>query len=44
MRNAICSRKEKEQGDADPREELNRYLDGPLADGIIDVVGYWGVS
>lgn len=44
MCNAIHSHNEKKQGDADPREELNRYLDGPLADGIIDVVGYWGVS
>lgn len=44
MRNTIRSRQEKEQGGASPHDELDRYLDGPLADGIVDVVGYWGVS
>lgn len=33
-----------EQGRVDPLDELKRYLDGLLAEGIIDVVGYWGVS
>ena len=44
MREAIRPRQEMERGKADPREELRRYLEGPLAEGVVDVVGYWGVS
>ena len=44
MQEAICPHQEMERGKMDPREELRRYLEGPLADGIVDVVGYWGVS
>lgn len=44
MREAIRPRQEMERGKADSREELRRYLEGPLAEGVVDVVGYWGVS
>lgn len=44
MREAIRPRQEMERGKTDPREELRRYLEGPLAEGVVDVVGYWGVS
>jgi hypothetical protein len=29
-----------ERGRFDPRDELKRYLESPLADGITDVVGH----
>lgn len=44
MRNAIRPRQERERGKIGPRDELKRYLEGPLGEGIIDVVRYWGVS
>jgi hypothetical protein len=44
MREAIRPRQEMERGKADPQEELRRYFEGPLAEGVVDVVGYWGVS
>jgi hypothetical protein len=42
MRDAVRSRQEIEHGRFDPRDELRRYLESPLAEGIVDVVGYWG--
>lgn len=44
MHDAIRPRKEMERGRIDPHDELKRYLEGPLAEGIVDIVGYWGVS
>ena len=44
MREAIRPRQEMERGKVDPQEELRRYLEGPLAESVVDVVGYWGVS
>ena len=38
MRNAIRPRQERERGKIGPRDELKRYLEGPLGEGIIDVV------
>jgi len=43
MRNAVRSRQEMERGRFDPRDELKRYLESPLAEGIADIIGYWGV-
>jgi hypothetical protein len=43
MRDAVRSRQEVERGRFDPRDELRRYLDSPLAEGIADIVHYWGV-
>lgn len=42
MRNAVRSRQATERGRFDPRDELRRYLESPLAEGVTDVVGYWG--
>lgn len=44
MRSAIQPRQDLERGKVDSHDELKRYLDGPLADGIVDIVGYWSVS
>jgi hypothetical protein len=44
MRNAVRSRQAIERERFDPRDELRRYLESPLAEGVTDVVGYWGVS
>jgi hypothetical protein len=44
MREAIRPRQELERGKVDPRDELRRYLEAPLAEGVIDVIGHWGVS
>ena len=44
MREAICPHQGMERRKADPQEELKRYLEGPLAESVVDVVGYWGVS
>jgi hypothetical protein len=44
MRNAIRPRQEKERGRTEPRDELKRYLEGPLVEGVVDVVRHWGVS
>ena len=44
MRNAVRSRQETERGRFDPRDELRRYLESPLAEGVTDVVRHWGVS
>jgi hypothetical protein len=43
MRDAVRSRQEVERGRIDPRDELRRYLKGPLAEGVVDVVRHWGV-
>ena len=43
MRNAVRSWQATEQGRFDPRDELRRYLESPLVEGVTDVVGYWGV-
>jgi hypothetical protein len=43
MQDAVRSHQEIERGRFDPRDELRRYLESPLAEGIVDVVGYWGV-
>jgi hypothetical protein len=32
-----------EQGKIEPWDELRRYLKGPLAQGVANIVGYWGV-
>ena len=44
MCEAIRSQQEMERGRSDPRDELRRYLESPLVEGVTDVVGYWGVS
>jgi len=42
MRDAVRSRQEVEQGRFDPRDELRRYLESPLAEGVVNVVSHWG--
>ena len=44
MHNAVCSQQETKWGIFDPRDELRRYLKSPLAEGVTNVVRYWGVS
>jgi hypothetical protein len=44
MRDAVRSRQEMERGKSDPRDELRRYIESPLTEGVSNVVGYWGVS
>jgi hypothetical protein len=44
MRDAVRSRQEMERGKSDFRDELRRYLENPLSEGIMDIPGYWGVS
>ena len=43
MRDAVRSRQEIERRKFDPRDELKKYLESPLVEGIVDVVGHWGV-
>ena len=43
MHDAVCSRQEMEWGKFDPRDELRRYLESPLVEGVTDVVSHWGV-
>jgi hypothetical protein len=44
MRNAVRSRQEMERRRFEPRDELRRYLESPLVEGAVDIVGYWGVK
>ena len=43
MCDAVRSRQEMERGKFEPRDELRRYLKGPLTQGVANIVGYWGV-
>jgi hypothetical protein len=44
MRASVKEKKAQEMTNSNPREELNRYLSGPLEEHVDDVVGWWGVS
>ena len=43
MHASVRSRQQAERAGSGPRDELKRYLDGPLEE-VNDVVAWWGVS
>jgi len=43
MCESVRAHHDAECGKANPHDEFKRYLESPLEDGVVNVIGYWGV-